>query len=155
MDYRDEIIERLPSKGVALSDNVLAKISFLRTSDSTLKEEEKTYHFLHLTFQEFFAARHFVRQWISEKPLFCFTISGNHGKTQPVIQPRNFLQKEKYNARYNIFWRFVTGLFNLVRTKNICFSSSECWTVNHVIYLDLHINGSSCIASVNCLQNPV
>lgn len=67
MDYRNEIIELteplepLPPKDMTLSDNALAKLSFLRTSDSALREEEKSYHFLHLTFQEFFAASHFVR----------------------------------------------------------------------------------------------
>jgi hypothetical protein len=61
---------------------------------------------LHLTFQEFFAASYFVRQWISGRPLLCFIIGRNHDS----ILPHKFLQKEKYNARYNIFWRFVAGL---------------------------------------------
>jgi predicted NACHT family NTPase len=53
----------LPSERMILSEDVLAKLSFLRTSDSALKEEEKSYHFLHLTFQEFFCSQ-----------LFCTTV---------------------------------------------------------------------------------
>jgi predicted NACHT family NTPase len=105
-NYRDQIMEILPSDGIFFSDNVLAKVSFLRTSDSALKDKEKSYHFLHLTFQEFFAASYFIRQWMSNQQLFCFTIGSNSAN----VEPREFLRKEKYNARYDIFWRFVTGL---------------------------------------------
>jgi hypothetical protein len=106
-NYWDRIVEEtLPSESMPIPDNVLAKLSFLRTLDSTLKNEEKSYHFLHLMFQEFFAASYFVRQWISEQPLLCLVIGRNHD----TILPHIFLQKEKYNARYDIFWRFIAGL---------------------------------------------
>ena len=50
-DYQNEIMENISgSESLIFSDNTLAKLSFLRTLDSTLKEEEKSYHFLHLTF---------------------------------------------------------------------------------------------------------
>jgi hypothetical protein len=87
-NQRGQIIERfLPSERI-----ILAKLSFLRTSDSTLKDEEISYHFLHPTFQEFFAASYFVRQWISGQPLLCLVIGRNHDS----ILPHKFLQKEKY-----------------------------------------------------------
>ncbi|EFR02206.1 hypothetical protein MGYG_05209 [Nannizzia gypsea CBS 118893] len=87
---------------------VLGKLSFLCTSDTTLKEGQQKYRFLHLTFQEFFAARHFVRHWLSNKPLL---YQGPDGSTSVII-PKNFLQERKYDARYDIMWRFVAGLFH-------------------------------------------
>ncbi|RDW91130.1 hypothetical protein BP5796_02295 [Coleophoma crateriformis] len=84
----------------------LNRLSFLRTSDkgSRLPDAEQSYHFLHLTFQEYFAAKYFVSRWTA----------GRESKLNPgrasSISPREFLQKEKYNPRYIIFWRFVAGL---------------------------------------------
>jgi hypothetical protein len=145
-NYRDQIIEILPSDGIFFSDNVLAKLSFLRTSDSALEEEEKSYHFLHLTFQEFFAASYFVRQWTSGQPLLCLIIGGNYNS----ILPHKFLQKEKYNARYDIFGVSSQAYYNLIKMKSLCYNSSKCWMINHATSLGLHINGSLCIASVKC-----
>jgi len=140
------MIERfLPSERM-----ILAKLSFLRTSDSTLKDEEKSYHFLHPTFQEFFAASYFVRQWISGKPLLCLVIGRNHDS----ILPHKFLQKEKYNACYDFFGVLLQAYYNLTKTKSLCYNSSECWMINHVIYLDLHISDSLCTVSMKCLQTP-
>jgi hypothetical protein len=100
-----------------LVDKTLPRLSFLRTSDSSLQNSLTTYHFLHLTYQEYFAARYFVRQWMSGQDLKCLEL--NTRETQrgrPVNHPPkrcttvSYLQKYKYNARYDIFWRFVTGL---------------------------------------------
>ena len=96
------------------SDN-LADFSFLRSSDTSLDEGNRSYHFLHLTFQEFFAARYFVERWKSKKPLSCMAL-GSSGNTEH-ISTEKFLRKEKYKARYDIFWRFVAGLLEANRDE--------------------------------------
>ncbi|PKS10409.1 hypothetical protein jhhlp_002160 [Lomentospora prolificans] len=97
----------------------LSRLSFLRTSDTSRNRSQRSYHFLHLTFQEYFAARYFVRQWKIRKPLQCLDLhQGNHKN----IPPADFLQKHKYNPRYDIFWRFVSGLLCLEPEEQItCF----------------------------------
>ncbi|EGR47663.1 uncharacterized protein TRIREDRAFT_63909, partial [Trichoderma reesei QM6a] len=47
----------------------LDKLSFLRTSDGPLTPATRSYHFLHLTFQELFAAQFFVQHWMLKKDL--------------------------------------------------------------------------------------
>jgi HEAT repeat protein len=105
--------EKLPCAG----DRVLRKVSFLRTSDATLQRHEQSFHFLHLTFQEFFAARHFVRHWLQDKPLPCFR-AGQQSTKDSLMAPRLFLQAKKYDSHYNIYWRFVAGLLQ------------DCWQSN-------------------------
>ncbi|KAK8033894.1 hypothetical protein PG991_003292 [Apiospora marii] len=77
----------------------LNKVSFLRTS-SRGPATSGSYHFLHLTYQEYFAARFFVQHWPDKK--------------LPGVKIRAdvFLRREKYNPRYNIVWRFVAGLLH-------------------------------------------
>lgn len=130
---RDRIYQQLRRRGMKLPlvfDSTLKKkISFMRTSDDTLEDRERSYHFLHLTFQEFFAARYFVKHWLREKGtdkgtdqgtyqgtyqgrdqgLSCFTL-GRRTLKVASMTPWDFLQKEKYNSRYDIMWRFVAGL---------------------------------------------
>ncbi|KAF5508836.1 NACHT, LRR and PYD domains-containing protein 10 [Colletotrichum fructicola] len=86
--------------------NTLPCLSFLRTSDLSAKSVGQTYHFIHLTFQEYFAARYFARHW-SADPSVEFNQQG-----QEPITPRVFFQKHKYNGRYDVVWRFVTGLLD-------------------------------------------
>jgi HEAT repeat protein len=95
-----------------MTDDVLDRLSFLRTSDTS--SQDKSYHFLHLTFQEFFAAQYYVRCWISEssKPLLCLKGDYIKGKDTMRISPQKFLEKEKYSGRYDVFWRFVIGLLH-------------------------------------------
>ncbi|GAE00197.1 conserved hypothetical protein [Paecilomyces variotii No. 5] len=71
---------RLPCE----ADTTLKRSSFLHTSDKEVIEQDRSYHFLHLTFQEFFAACYF-----------------------------EFLQQNKYNSRYDILWRFTAGLLQV------------------------------------------
>ncbi|KAF2964352.1 hypothetical protein GQX73_g9230 [Xylaria multiplex] len=87
-----------------LPAKTLPHLSFLRTSNASSRQP--TYHFLHLTFQEYFAARYFVRQWKAKEPLLL-------GKDKLSIDVKTFLAHHKYDPRYNIFWRFVTGLLSL------------------------------------------
>ncbi|KAI1820273.1 ARM repeat-containing protein [Xylaria intraflava] len=93
-----------------LLDNMLGRISFLRSSDLSAKMSHRNYHFLHLTFQEYFAARYFVRQWTHQQPLEYLVLGdGRSGSVEPAA----FLGRYKYNGRYDIFWRFVTGLLGI------------------------------------------
>ncbi|KFY29438.1 hypothetical protein V491_00030 [Pseudogymnoascus sp. VKM F-3775] len=85
-------------------DDILATLSFLRTSDATLENRNTNYHFIHLTFEEYFAARYFVRQWKATNPLICVDRDAKKD-----IEPADFLRTHKYNTRYDIFWRFVVG----------------------------------------------
>ncbi|TRX90306.1 hypothetical protein FHL15_008851 [Xylaria flabelliformis] len=88
-----------------LFDKTLPRLSFLRTSNSFLKDP--TYHFLHLTFQEYFAARYFFRQWKAGDSLLV------KNKTSKKVSMRKFLGDHKYDSRYDIFWRFVAGFLSL------------------------------------------
>ena len=90
-------------------DVVLEKLSFLRTSSFSPKRAT-TYHFIHLTFQEYFAAQYFVQRWISDQPLIYSSLSYTKPNGVTKIRPEEFLRKRKYDSRYDIFWRFVTGL---------------------------------------------
>ena len=87
---------------------VLAKLSLLRTSD-TSDAGHRSYHFLHLTFQEYFAAQYYVEHWKSGKPLPYLKIRNRKARLESIL-PESLLQQEKYNARYDVLWRFVAGM---------------------------------------------
>ncbi|KIW93085.1 uncharacterized protein Z519_05690 [Cladophialophora bantiana CBS 173.52] len=106
-EFLDMIYASLTCReSVSLPDQVLANVSFLRTSDPS-SQDRTQYHFLHLSFQEYFAARYFVRHWKAGQQLECLQLEGESIKK---ISPILFLQKHKYSTRYNILWRFVAGL---------------------------------------------
>jgi predicted NACHT family NTPase len=109
-DYRDDIIERLARTGNALSDDLLPRLSFLRTSDPSIRTKDRQYHFLHLTFQEYFTASYFVKKWTADEKL---EYRYNEQRRSKTTSPKTFLQEHKYNVRYNMFWRFVAGLMDL------------------------------------------
>ncbi|KAI1128146.1 hypothetical protein F5Y10DRAFT_292310 [Nemania abortiva] len=109
----DEFSRRL------LLDRFLPHLSFLRTSDPTARQSQN-YHFLHLTFQEYYAARYFVRQWCSQTEFEGFECldlkcleSQENGTTYCSTKrynTTNYIRRHKYNTRYNVFWRFAAGL---------------------------------------------
>ncbi|KAK7212093.1 hypothetical protein V2G26_019271 [Clonostachys chloroleuca] len=92
-------------RNITLVDQCL-KSSFLRTSDLNEATGSVSYHFLHLTFQEFFAAKYFVRQWTSQRQIICLDLGS---RTTQAMQRDDFLARYKYEPRYDIFWRFVAG----------------------------------------------
>jgi HEAT repeat protein len=113
-EYRSEIYEHFWSLGFPVfADDILRKLSFLRTSYSASEDTDRSYHFLHLTIQEYFTAQYFVRQWKSDQPLSCLILGGR----QKEITPERFLQQEKYNPRFDIVWRFVAGLLQTDRDE--------------------------------------
>lgn len=113
---RKEISTHFPRpEGYISLDSILGKVSFLRTSDSMMNNVNRTYHFLHLTFQEYFAARYFVRHWKDSKKLKYLALEHS---VYEELRPAEFLQKYKYDARYDIFWRFVAGLIGAEDDKH-------------------------------------
>ncbi|KAI0009266.1 armadillo-type protein [Xylariaceae sp. FL0662B] len=88
-------------------DELLGKLSFLRSSDPSASMRQRSYHFLHLTFQEFFAAKYFARQWEARDEL---EYQDFKTRKPSKIRPDAFLRQEKYSGRYDIVWRFTVGL---------------------------------------------
>ena len=110
--HQDRIGSFLAHNGVLLPTPyrpMLERTSFLRCSD--LEQSQRNYHFIHLTFQEFFAAKHFAEHWQKRTSFVCLQLTTPG--TRQEVNPFDFLRKEKYNPQYNIFWRFVTGLIQM------------------------------------------
>jgi NACHT domain/HEAT repeats len=104
-------VERVQKDLLMLGDSPV-HMSFLRSSDNSSEAFDRTLHFIHLTFQEFFAAQYFVRHWTSSTALSLWRgpRGGLSARTNKLIKPEEFLKTEKYVGRYDIFWRFVAGL---------------------------------------------
>jgi len=73
----------------------LIKFGLLKPLDDSAQKDEfkKDYYFIHLTFQEFFAARYIAFKLQQQE--------------QGMI---NFIQQHKYDPRYEIVWWFAAGL---------------------------------------------
>lgn len=96
-------------KEIFFWERTLPQLSFLRTPDASPDGHTKSYHFLHLTFQEYFAARYFVRQWRARQPIRDLQFDTGESRELETIV---FLQERKYDPRFDIFWRFVAGLIS-------------------------------------------
>ncbi|KAL7907364.1 hypothetical protein GGI35DRAFT_470583 [Trichoderma velutinum] len=110
--HLEKIVRIFPPLELTL-DDTLGRLSFLRTSDPSSNFKIRSYHFIHLTFQEYFAARYFVQHWASGEQLSVLELGSRHKRTS--VQKVNadiFLRDKEYSARYNIFWRFVAGLLH-------------------------------------------
>ncbi|KAI0179741.1 armadillo-type protein [Hypoxylon sp. FL1284] len=97
LERKDKLTEHLPKPRFPVMETEFEKLSLLRTSDGGAATKG-SYHFLHLTFQEYFAAQYFVQHWPDRQ------LSGLK------LTAEDFLRKHKYNQRFDIMWRFVAGL---------------------------------------------
>ncbi|EJP61155.1 peptidase C14 [Beauveria bassiana ARSEF 2860] len=110
-EHRDGVVKLCPLQDLPL-DETLSRLSFLRTSDTASTIKDRNYHFIHLTFQEYFAAQYFVRQWKDPEGQLSFLTLSNTNTGTKASHPVEFLRKHKYTTRYDIFWRFVAGLLD-------------------------------------------
>ncbi len=102
------LIEQLEAEGVNLPFTLeanLKKLSSLYTDDA--EEGQRNYYFMHLTFQEFFAAKHIVQYWERGQEI---SLWSTNVKQWTKAHPEAFVHQHKYNPRYEIFWWFVSGL---------------------------------------------
>ncbi|KAI0381273.1 hypothetical protein F5Y04DRAFT_79493 [Hypomontagnella monticulosa] len=107
-----ELISHLPESAIKVPSIDFQKISLLRTSDGG-RAEHSSYHFLHLTFQEYFAAHYFVQHWPDKK------LPGLKRTAE------EFLREEKWNQHFNIMWRFVAGLLHDKKKSKEFFDTIE------------------------------
>ncbi|KAL5365531.1 hypothetical protein BJX96DRAFT_179928 [Aspergillus floccosus] len=120
VDFREQIYRHLGAQKIAipgLPEKALKGLSFLRTSDKDMEQDKKKFHFLHRTVQEYFAARLFTKHWIQMHDMFCVVLQQEDKDLKSSlrydvgqISLREFLEDGKYNLRYDMIWRFVTGL---------------------------------------------
>ncbi|KAG0045677.1 hypothetical protein BGZ83_009092 [Gryganskiella cystojenkinii] len=86
---------------------IMKQTSFLHTTDTDLDSRNggsrQAWHFLHLTFQEYFAATWIVRHFHLKQP------SSSTGM-MTVERVAAFVQQHKYNPQYEIVWPMVAGL---------------------------------------------
>ncbi|MCX8566464.1 MAG: HEAT repeat [Glomeribacter sp. 1016415] len=93
----------------------LKKTSYLHTADGHRLEPERQYHFLHLTFQEYFAAKFLVRYLQTDIKA---RREGADTKVSPMgmsatpsqEELQAFIAEHKHNPRYEIVWWMVAGL---------------------------------------------
>ncbi|KAF9345534.1 hypothetical protein BGX26_003019 [Mortierella sp. AD094] len=87
----------------------LKQTSFLHTTDADLdatKDQSRhAWHFLHLTFQEYFAATWLARHFLIKQP----TPASSPTLSMTATQTAKFVQQHKYDPRYEIVWRMVAG----------------------------------------------
>ncbi|GAM53681.1 hypothetical protein EBME_2144 [bacterium endosymbiont of Mortierella elongata FMR23-6] len=93
----------------------LKKTSYLHSADTERPESERYYHFLHLTFQEFFAAKFLVRHLQTDIKVRseCTSVKMldkglSPSPSQGELQA--FIATNKYNPRYEIVWWMIAGL---------------------------------------------
>ncbi|KAF9427944.1 hypothetical protein BGZ94_003774 [Podila epigama] len=81
----------------------MKETSFLHTPETDLDPHKQAWNFLHLTFQEYFAATWIAQKLRLDEPY----LSAGAMKAEPTIA---FVHKHKYNPRYEIVWWMVAGL---------------------------------------------
>ncbi|GJJ77534.1 hypothetical protein EMPS_09893 [Entomortierella parvispora] len=87
--------------------DTIKQTSFLNTADVDLSSQnanfQQAWHFLHLTFQEYFAATWIVRH-------FTLRQECRPAKMMSREQLADFVHQHKYNPQYEIVWSMVAGL---------------------------------------------
>jgi HEAT repeat protein len=101
----------------------LKKTSYLHTTDTDQPEAEQHYHFLHLTFQEFFAAKFLVQHLQAYPPLERATVQAYRMQKDLGVLPTQheveaFIATHKYHPRYEIVWWMVAGLLQGAALEN-------------------------------------
>ncbi|UAW63432.1 HEAT repeat domain-containing protein [Mycoavidus sp. HKI] len=93
----------------------LKQTSFLHTVDIEPPEFERDYHFLHLSLQEFFAAK-FLAQHLqvdaktNPAPTFTNSAPIHSNLILSQAQLRTFIAEHKYDPRYEVVWQMLAGL---------------------------------------------
>ncbi len=118
LDRCQTALENHPAINTTLPDTWtldLKKTSYLHTTDAERPEAERYYHFLHLTFQEFFAAKflvHHMQKYGTELAQLAMAppLTKALGVAPSMAELQGFIARNKYNPRYEIVWWMVAGL---------------------------------------------
>jgi NLR family CARD domain-containing protein 3 len=90
----------------------MTEVGVLRDTADVMSED-KDYYFLHLTFQEYYAAQHIADALVG-KVLWGLTGSKKKekqaSKDHPFESVQTFIQHYKYDSQYEVVWWFVSGL---------------------------------------------
>jgi hypothetical protein len=118
--FREQVYRHLGAQRISipgLPEKALKGLSFLRTPDKDVNQDKEKFHFLHRTVQEYFAGRLFMKHWVWMRDIYCLVLQQEDKDLKSSlrydvrqISPREFLEDGKYNLRYDMIWRFVTGL---------------------------------------------
>ncbi|KAF9995160.1 hypothetical protein BGZ80_007593, partial [Entomortierella chlamydospora] len=97
-EYHATVNNQLPPQ--VLED--MKQTSFLHTTDADLDPSKQAWYFLHLTFQEYFAATWIVQHLQAKRP--------HSARMMTMEQAKVFMLEHKYNPQYEIVWWMVAGL---------------------------------------------
>ncbi len=111
LNEQSQVAKKLP---IGFTTN-LKKTSYLHTADAERPEAERRYHFLHLTFQEFFAAKFLVNHLqactnVEKAPAHIYGVQKNLNVRPTQYEVEAFIATHKYDPRYEIVWWMVAGL---------------------------------------------